>query len=118
MTRKKSSGPGERVIICCYCDSRSLIPRDPGPRLVCHGCGAPVKVIEALEPSHRSRKRDPGVKRQPPRRAKDRDDHAGHHDACRRRKSKKGRKPRGLLYRLHDALDDVLDLDDLFDILD
>ena len=112
MARK--SGPGSRVVICCYCDARSLLPKGARGHLACHSCGAPIRVIEKLEPSHNAKKTSKRAKSQI--RPAEQAPHAPGDYACRRRK--KGRKRKGLLYRLSDALDDAFDLDDLFDVFD
>ncbi|MEM9045018.1 MAG: hypothetical protein AAGC81_09990 [Pseudomonadota bacterium] len=112
----KKSGPGSRVVICCYCDSRSLLPKGESGRLVCHGCGAPISVIERLEPSHNRKSKS--KKRAQIRPAEHAGAHASGDYSYRRQKSKKGRKRKGLLYHLHDAVDDIFELDDLFDFFD
>lgn len=111
----KKSGPGSRVVICCYCDARSLVPRGASGRLVCNGCGAPIKLIERLEPSHRAKKPRKKTQLRPAERA---NAHASGDYAYRRRKAKKGRRSKSMLYRIHDAMDDLFDLDDLFDVFD
>lgn len=114
------SGPGSRVVICCYCDARSLLPRDGAGRLVCHGCGAPIRLIQRMEPSHLSRAGARDAKPPTPRRAERPEEHGGRHDSYRRRKSKKKgkRREKSLFARLADVADDVFDLDDILDIFD
>ncbi|MEM7508070.1 MAG: hypothetical protein AAF415_15145 [Pseudomonadota bacterium] len=120
MQQKSSKvGPGKRIIICCYCDARSILPREAGQRLVCHGCGAPIRRVAALEPSHLRRAAPRDVRPAPPRPAELPGAHSAKDRPCRRRKHKKGkRRPKGLLYRFREAIDDVLDFDDLDELFD
>lgn len=112
----KKSGPGQRVVICCYCDARSLLPATGAARLVCHGCGAPIRVIQRFEPSHLGRAKPRDAKPDPVRPALEPDAHPKKDYANKRRKKKKRKD--SLLHRIGDVLDDVADLDDLFDIFD
>ncbi len=113
----KKSGPGQRVVICCYCDARSLLPATGAARLVCHGCGAPIRVIERLEASHLGRAKPRDAKAEPARPALEPNAHQKKDYANTRRK-KKNKRQKSLLHRIGDVLDDVADLDDLFDIFD
>ncbi|MEL6197478.1 MAG: hypothetical protein AAFT19_06500, partial [Pseudomonadota bacterium] len=52
-------GQPDRLLTCCFCGARSILPGGTGAaaRLVCHGCGAPIKAIEVLSrPQDRPRK--------------------------------------------------------------
>ena len=118
---RRKTGPGGRIVICCYCDARSILPPDGAGRLVCHGCGAPIRHVEMREPVHTAKaRRSPDqarVKHAPPRPAEQPEAHGGHHDACRRkRKSSKRPKKRKSLFSA--LADDLFDLDDLFDVFD
>ena len=104
-----------RVITCCYCGARSTLRREGGERLVCHGCGAPVRRIEAVLSKPKPR---PGASAGPkpatPHRAEKPGEHHWKDRPARRKKGK--RKRGGLLHRLGRALDDVEDIfDDIFD---
>lgn len=116
----RKSGPGDRVVICCYCESRSLLPRTGAGRLVCHGCGAPIRKLEQIEPRHDARIAPRKTKAPVPRPAELPEAHGGRHECVRRRKagrdgSKKLRRKPSWLRRF---ADDVLDLDDVFDLFD
>ncbi|MEL6479176.1 MAG: hypothetical protein AAFR17_17740 [Pseudomonadota bacterium] len=116
---KLASEPGGRVVICCYCDARVLLPAQAGgQRLVCHSCGAPLQKIAAQEPVHHLKaKGGTRKKKNAPRPAEVEGAHLAKDRSLRRKKAKKS-KPKGLLYRLGDAADDLLDFDDLFDFFD
>ena len=101
----------ERITTCCYCGARSTLPPSARrERLVCHGCGAPIRVIEALGPATGAREsgRNPAI----PHPAEPRGAHLPKDRPVRR---KKGKTRPGLMRRLGRAFDD---LDDLFDIFD
>ncbi|MEM9781584.1 MAG: hypothetical protein AAF899_03815 [Pseudomonadota bacterium] len=104
---------------CCYCGSRSILPVGTARALVCHGCGAPITVVQLLEtPIDRKKGKRKGPKPAIPHGA-DRDDHRRPQDRPARRKKGKRRKT-GLddrLERFWDKLEDVVDdvFDDIFD---
>lgn len=101
-----------RVVTCCYCNARSTFSGDRSERLVCHGCGAPLKRIEALHPDiERRRKKGKGKKPAMPHHAERPHEHLDKDRPARRKKGK--RKKRSFFGEI---LDDVFDLDDLFDI--
>lgn len=104
-----------RLARCCYCGARSTLP-PAGSRkaLVCHGCGAPILVIEALGPAaHRER---PGRSRPPiPHPAERRGQHLPKDRPVRRRK---GKARPGLFARLSRMFDELDDLDDILDLFD
>ena len=115
---KLRSEPGGRVVVCCYCEARVLLPTDgAGRRLVCHGCGAPLSQIMDREPVHHLKSKKKRKKAGSPRPAEVEGAHLGKDRAARRRKSDK-KKRKGLFDRLGDAAGDVLDFDDLFDFFD
>ncbi|MEM9139798.1 MAG: hypothetical protein AAGB15_08185 [Pseudomonadota bacterium] len=104
-----------KMVTCCYCGARSTLPTDRAQRLVCHGCGAAMKKIEALQPTFEKQKSSkthakpaaPHPAEREGRRLKDKDRPA------RRKKGKKRQVT--IWHRLRDAVDD---LDDVFDIFD
>lgn len=101
---------------CCYCGARSILA--PGAkRLVCCGCGAPITVIEALEPPPKKAKGKTKGKPKPavPHAAERPGQHAETDRAVRR---KKGKRRKGVYQRFLAAIDDFDDLEDLFDIFD
>ncbi|MEM0923881.1 MAG: hypothetical protein AAGF44_06910 [Pseudomonadota bacterium] len=116
---KLRSDPGRRIVVCCYCDSRVLVPLNgQARRLVCHGCGAPLQKITDMEPHHHMKARKgQGKKSAPPRPAEEEGSHLTKDRSARRRKSDK-KKRKGLLYRLGDVADDLLDFDDMLDFFD
>lgn len=113
----KQSGPGARIVICCYCDARSIInPDRERDKLVCHGCGAPIRKLERLEPLHTKKARKDGPRPGGARPAEYPGEHSEKDRPCRRKKKPKKRKT--LFARLADGAEDLLDLDDLFDVFD
>lgn len=106
---------GLKVVTCCYCGARSTLSAEGGQRLVCHGCGAPLKRIEALSPKSMPR---PGASAGPkparPHRAERPGEHHWKDRPARRKKGK--RRKGGLLHRLGKAFDELEDIvDDIFD---
>jgi hypothetical protein len=105
-----------RIITCCYCGARSTLGPEGGRRLVCHGCGAPIRKIEMLAPKPMPR-RGPGTdtRRKPaiPHPAEAPGHHLPKDRPVRRKKGKRRRG--GLLHRLAEGVDDLEDLFDLFD---
>ncbi|MEM8790773.1 MAG: hypothetical protein AAGE80_04085 [Pseudomonadota bacterium] len=74
-------------------------------------------MIERLEPSHI--KKSKHRRKQQVRPAEPTHAHRPGDYACRRRKSRRSRRrDKSFLYRLHDVVDDVFDLDDLLDFFD
>ncbi|MEM0944379.1 MAG: hypothetical protein AAGI70_10560 [Pseudomonadota bacterium] len=113
----KQTGPGARVVICCYCDARSLLPQNPrGMRLVCHGCGAPILKILAEEPRHTATRKPHRAKSGAAKPAERDGQHKRRDHPAYRRKG--NRKKKGWFERITDDWDDVFDLDDLFDLED
>ncbi|MEO1468672.1 MAG: hypothetical protein AAFV86_06435 [Pseudomonadota bacterium] len=115
-----STRQGERLLTCCFCSARSILPaarKDAraGRPLVCHGCGAPITVIAPLAAPPGRRKRDSKAKGAPLPHPADRQGHHRDHDRPARRKKGKRRKL-GLADRLErfwdkleDAVEDVID---------
>jgi hypothetical protein len=101
-----------RIVACCYCGARSTLRAEGGQRLVCHGCGAPVRHIEAVAPRPR-RGATGGPKAATPHPAERPGEHLAKDRPARRKKGK--RKRGGLLHRLGKRLDDLDDIFDLFD---
>ena len=115
-----------RIVTCCYCGARSTLRAEGGQRLVCHGCGAPIKRIEAVAPKPMPRAgsaagRNPampraganGRKPATPHPAERPGEHLAKDRPARRKKGKRRRG--GLLHRLGKRLDD---LDDILDLVD
>jgi hypothetical protein len=103
-----------KIVTCCYCGARSTLRPEGGQRLVCHGCGAPIRRIEALaaKPMPRPGKAS-GRKPATPHPAERPGDHLAKDRPARRKKGK--RKRGGLLHRLGKTFDDLDDIFDLFD---
>ena len=103
-----------RVVTCCYCGARSTLGKDRGRNLTCHGCGAGITRIEAIQPvleragKSEERKKKPAV----PHPAEGERRHKAKDRPARR---KKGKRKRGMWYQVREAFDDI---DDLFDIFD
>jgi hypothetical protein len=113
-----------RIVTCCYCGARSTLAPEGGQRLVCHGCGAPIRRIEAVaaKPMPRAgaaRGAKPATPHPAERKADGLGDGRGEHLAKDRpvRRKKGKRKRGGLLHRIAKTFDD-LDLDDIFDLFD
>ena len=109
----KTIQPGDRLLTCCYCGARSILPAGGGEkRLVCHGCGAPIREIERLR--QHSRARPSGGKKKPaiPHPAERPGAHAEPDRPSRR---KKGKRRKGIGKRVSKAFDGLEDLFDLFD---
>lgn len=106
--------PYRRIVSCCYCGSRSILPREGGLRLVCHGCGAPIRVIEALEtPPDKRKRKHKKEKPAVPHPAVERGAHKRKDMALRRRK---GKRRKSLIDWLEDVIEDAWDdLEDVFD---
>ncbi|MEM7496818.1 MAG: hypothetical protein AAF371_02355 [Pseudomonadota bacterium] len=105
-------GSHRRIVTCCYCASRSTLPSKGAARLVCHGCGAPIRVIEALE-APPERRRGKGKKPAIPHPALEPGEHKRKDMALRRRK---GKRRKSLIDRLEDLIEEAVDeLEDLFD---
>ncbi|MEM6973521.1 MAG: hypothetical protein AAF577_12010 [Pseudomonadota bacterium] len=101
----------ERIVTCCYCGGRSILPERKIGRLVCHGCGAPISRIQRLEAP-------PGQKAKGKKRRKaaipygaDRKEHLRPKDRPLRRK--KGKRRKSTLERfwkeIEDAFEDIFD---------
>lgn len=107
-----------RVLTCCYCGARSSLGREKTQRLVCHGCGAPIRLIETMQPTlEKRRKTRPGVKPAIPHRAERPSDHLDKDRPARRRKGK--RRKRSVWYHVAEAFDDWDDwVEDIVDIFD
>lgn len=110
----KASHP-TRILTCCYCGARSTLPRRGGAALVCHGCGAPVRRIEKLQPAlerlpRRNDARRPAI----PHPADHADGHKSKDRPARRRKGKhrKGKRRKGFWSRFEDRAEDLLDIFD------
>ena len=108
-----------KVVTCCYCGARSTLEQTKTRNLICHGCGASIQKLEAVQPvlerMHKARNPDDRPKKQAlPHRAEG--DHR-HLDKDRpaRRKKGKYKKKRSMWYHVAEAFDD---LDDIFDIFD
>lgn len=105
--------PHERIAACCYCGSRSILPAAARrERLVCHGCGAPIRVIEAMPPAAAPHEAPRGQRPAIPHPAEAPGAHAPKDRPVRR---KKGRHRPGLLARLGRSFDDLDDILDIFD---
>ena len=107
-----------RVVTCCYCGARSTLGREKAHRLICHGCGAPVRKIETIQPqierlAKQGRKAKPAI----PHRAERPGKHLDKDRPSRRRKGKRRYRP--IWSRLADAFDDWDDVfEDMIDIFD
>lgn len=107
---------GVKLIRCCYCSAQSTLGRG-AQRLVCHGCGAPIRVIEHVAPPvSRKPKSRTGAKPAIPHPAERPHAHLAKDRPSRRKKGK--RKARSIWSRIGDAFDDIDDLFDLDDIFD
>ncbi|MEL6766856.1 MAG: hypothetical protein AAFP17_06725 [Pseudomonadota bacterium] len=106
--------PHRRIVTCCYCASRSTLPARGAARLVCHGCGAPIRIIEALEPPpEKRRKKGKAKKPAVPHPALEPGQHKRKDMALRRRK---GKRRKSLIDRLEDLVEEAWDeLEDIFD---
>jgi hypothetical protein len=103
-----------RIVTCCYCGARSTLGAEGGRRLVCHGCGAPIRRIETLAPKAVSRAgASAGRKRAIPHPAEAPGRHLPKDRPARRKRGKRRRG--GLLHRLGKTFDDLDDIFDLFD---
>ncbi|MEL6336227.1 MAG: hypothetical protein AAFQ88_06220 [Pseudomonadota bacterium] len=107
-------GRPERLLTCCFCGARSILPagRTERARLVCHGCGAPISAIEVLEPSGKRKKSKKGAPVPHPA------ERRGHHlDKDRSVRRKKGKRRKmgwdDRLERFWDKLEDAVE--DIFD---
>lgn len=106
-----------RIVTCCYCGGRSTLEHSRGRNLICHGCGASISRIEAIQPvleraaKPKNRKKKPAI----PHPAEGDRKHLAKDRPARR---KKGKRRRGMWYHVREAFDDLDDLDDLFDIFD
>lgn len=98
---------GVKMITCCYCGARDMFSMGKGKRvaLSCLSCGAPVRKMETV----RNDSPVPAPAPMPERVNKHR--RRPHYEAVRKRKKKR----KSLLSRVWDEIDDVLDLDDIFD---
>ena len=107
-----------RIVTCCYCGARSTLGREKPRHLVCHGCGAPVRKIETLQPQIEKLPKSP--KRKKPAVPHQAEKHGKHLDKDRPSRRKKGkRRYRPLWSRLADAFDDFDDVfEDIVDIFD
>ena len=109
----KSSHP-LRVISCCYCGARSTLKPEPGQRLLCHGCGAPITKLEPLQASmERKRKKRGTPKPAIPHHAEGCGGHLAKDRPQRRKKGK--RRKRSIWYHIGEAFDDFDDILDIFD---
>ena len=99
---------GVKMMTCCYCGARDMISLCKGKRvaLSCLSCGGPVVKFETIKPAATSVPRAPLPDRL------NRHQHRAPHEALFRRKRKK--RPT-LLARIWDKVEDVFDLDDIFD---
>lgn len=103
-----------RVLTCCYCGARSTLPRDASRALVCHGCGAPIRRIEKIQPELERMAR--GATSGRPAHPHPADRHDGHRPQDRPARRRKGKyKKSGFWDRLRRIADDA---DDIFDIFD
>jgi hypothetical protein len=108
--------PARRIVTCCYCASRSTLPREGGARLVCHGCGAPIRVVAALEEGPRPVRKGKGSRKArpaTPHPALPPGAHGRKDLALRRRK---GRRRKSLISRLEDLIEDAVE--EIGDLLD
>ncbi|MEM6488364.1 MAG: hypothetical protein AAF677_08865 [Pseudomonadota bacterium] len=114
-----STRQGERLLICCYCGARSILPAKGARRLVCLGCGAPIRQIAPLAPGP-GRKTKPGKRGKRPAvpHAADRPDHIRNADRPARRK--KGKRRKTGFTRLWDTLEDLVEdtLEEAVDLFD
>ncbi|MDT8343158.1 MAG: hypothetical protein RQ752_01885 [Thermohalobaculum sp.] len=107
--------PAERIASCRSRGSRSILPATTrGERLVCHGCGAPIRVIEAMAPAAPSRAR-PGARHAHPATPHPAERPGAHQPTDRPLRRRKGKARPGLLARLGRAFDDLDDILDVFD---
>ena len=119
--KMKSAHP-IRVLTCCYCGARSTLGREKARRLVCHGCGAPVRYIRDVQPVlERKRKAKsggkPGCKPAIPHKADRSEGHLDKDRPARRRKGK--RRRRSVWYHVSEAFDDWDDwIEDVVDFFD
>lgn len=99
---------GVKMISCCYCGARDVFRVGKGKRVMlsCLSCGAPVRKMEVVRNDAPS---EPGPVRVPERVNKHRK--SDHYSAIRKRKKKR----KSLISRVWDKVDDVFDLDDIFD---
>ncbi|MEM8752455.1 MAG: hypothetical protein AAGF90_05715 [Pseudomonadota bacterium] len=98
---------GVKMVTCCYCGARDVMRVGKGARvtLSCLTCGAPVKKVEEVRANAPAPAPiEPPKKINKHRRPK-------HFDAIRKRKKKR----KSLFNRLVEEIDDVFDLDDIFD---
>ncbi|MEM7525254.1 MAG: hypothetical protein AAF360_16170 [Pseudomonadota bacterium] len=100
---------GVKMITCCYCGARDALRMGKGARvtLSCLTCGAPVRKMEDVRIDAPTQP----VAAAPPKKV-NKHRRPEHFDAFRKRKKKK--KKSGFA-RLWDKVDDVFDLDDIFD---
>lgn len=112
MGKKLKSSHLIRVVTCCYCGARSTLEHGKGRKLVCHGCGAGMKRIEAIQPvlerAGKSKHKKPAI---PHPAEGDRK----HLDKDRPARRKKGKRRRGMWYQVREAFDDIDDIFDFFD---
>lgn len=105
-----------RVLTCCYCGARSTLGMRTSERLVCHGCGAPIRKIAAVQPAlERKRKKGDHAKPAIPHHAEGKREHLDKDRPARRRKGKRKSKSRSVWYHISEALDDWDDVLDIFD---
>lgn len=110
--------PPERITTCCYCGSRSILPPGPpsgGARrpLVCHGCGAPIRVIETLAAA--GAQACPAARGHRPPVPHPAERPGAHQVKDRAQRRKKGKRRPGLIARLGRAFDDLDEILDIFD---
>lgn len=110
---------------CCYCQARVIISVAAGSRheLTCTSCGAPLQQTELLALKSTEKPASAPVKRYKDHKAPGRGKYASKHTAHKphkwrqpEKKSSKhkhrSKKPRGLRYWVHKAIDE---LEDIFD---
>lgn len=103
---------GVKMITCCYCGARDMMRMGKGTRVAlnCLTCGAPVRKMEAVKASDAARAPAPTPVKPPDKVNKHR--RPPHYDAIRKRKKK---KKKSFFAKIWDEVDDVFDLDDIFD---
>lgn len=98
---------GVKMITCCYCGARDVMRVAKGRRMAlsCLTCGAPVRKMETV------RADAPAPAPAEPAEKINRHKRPKHFDAVRKRKKKR----KSASKRIWDVVEDIFDLDDVFD---